>query len=348
VARCAALVAASIVVVAGCSGTSHGTSGSTPTSARSSAPSSTAPSDTIGPPPSAAGTTSSPTTPTPASGAVTQRYETPLPMAIQEAAAASTGAALYVVGGYDTQRNSRSTVFVYDGTAWANGPALPIPLNHPGAAAIGGDVYVAGGFTPAGATNRAFELAAGSHAWRELPPLRRARGALALVAFDGKLYAIGGRDGSVQIATPEIYDPAVGTWSDLTAMPAPRNHVAGYIDGARVCVAGGRTPASSAAVDCYDPQRAAWQRPVTLPTATSGAAAVLMNGVTLVAGGEPAGETSIVGVVQTLRNGAWTTTPMLVPRHGTASAIYRGRLWACGGAIAAGFDAVDTCTSFSA
>ena len=85
-----------------------------------------------------------------------------------------------------------------------------------------------------------------------------------------------------------------------------------------------------------------------MPTATSGAAAVVLDGVTFVAGGEPAGETSIVGVVQELRGGAWTTTPMLVPRHGTAFAVYRGRLWMCGGATAPGFQAVDACTSLVA
>ncbi len=83
-------------------------------------------------------------------------------MKIQEAAAAVVGDRMYVVGGYDSARNSSSSVFVYDGSTWQRGPALPIAVNHPGAAAIGGDVYVVGGFTPNGATNRAFVLPAGS------------------------------------------------------------------------------------------------------------------------------------------------------------------------------------------
>ena len=39
---------------------------------------------------------------------------------------------------------------------------------------------------------------------------------------------------------------------------------------------------------------------------------------------------------------------MLVPRHGTAFAVFRGRLWVCGGATAPGFQAVSTCTSLVA
>ncbi len=266
-------------------------------------------------------------------------------MRIQEAGAASTGDRLFVAGGYDVQRNSSAAVFVFDGSTWQRGPSLPIAVNHPGVAAIGSDVYVAGGFTPGGATNRAFVLAAGNGTWRELTPMHNARGALSLVARDGRLYAIGGREASAQIAPTERYDPGAGTWSVTGAMPAPRNHLAGYLDGALVCVAGGRTPDTSGAIDCLDPSSDTWTRRATLPTGTSGAAAVVLSGVTFVAGGEPAGETSIVGVVQELRGGTWSTAPMLVPRHGTAFAVYRGRLWMCGGATAPGFQAVDACTS---
>ena len=132
-----------------------------------------------------------------ANAPLTQRTEPSLPLAIQEAAAASTGTGLYVVGGYDAQPNSRATVFVFDGVAWRSGPQLPVAVNHPGAAAIGSDVYVAGGFTADGNVSaRLFVLSAGSQQWRELAPMHHARGALALLAIDGRLYAIGGRDHS--------------------------------------------------------------------------------------------------------------------------------------------------------
>ena len=171
-----------------------------------------------------------------------QRFEAALPIKIQEAAAVNADGHLYVLGGYDSARNSSSAVFVLNGSTWQRGPVLPVAVNHPGAAAIGGDVYVAGGFTPNGATNRAFVLAAGSGAWREIPSMHTARGALSLVAAGGRLYAIGGRDRSAQIAVTETYQPGGTAWSAISAMPAPRNHLAGYLDGALICAAGGRTP----------------------------------------------------------------------------------------------------------
>ena len=162
----------------------------------------------------------------------------------------------------------------------------------------------------------------------------------------GRLYAIGGRDGSVQIAVPEIYDPNSGGWSDL---PACRSlgTMSPVTSTATVCVAGGRTPESSGAIDCFDPR----PRPgngARRFRRHSGAAAAALDRLTVVAGGEPAGETSIVGVVQWSRRGEWRTTPMLLPRHGTAFAVFRGRLWLCGGATSAGFHAVAQCTSIAA
>ena len=45
---------------------------------------------------------------------------------------------------------------------------------------------------------------------------------------------------------------------DLPDLPHARNHLAGYVDGGRVCVAGGRVPGTSTAIDCYDPTAGTW------------------------------------------------------------------------------------------
>ena len=277
-----------------------------------------------------------------------QRNELSLPVAIQETAAAATPSRLYVAGGYDTARNSSSAVFIFDGSSWANGPALPIAVNHPAAASIGDDVFVAGGFSAGSATNRVFVLSRGATNWRELAPMRRPRGALALLSTGRRLYAVGGLDGTTQVATPEVYDPTKATWNDLPPMAHPRNHVGGYVDGSLVCVAGGREPSTNGTIDCLDTTSLTWRPPILMPTATSGAAAAVLNGLAVVAGGEPSNETSIFGNVQELRTGAWTMQPMVTPRHGTGFAIFEQRLWMCGGATAPGFHAVPTCTSMSA
>ena len=132
----------------------------------------------------------------------------------------------------------------------------------------------------------------------------------------------------------------------MADLPRARNHLAGYIDAGRPCVAGGREPDTSTAVDCLDIATGMWMPGPTLPQATSGALAAMIGAVLVVAGGEPAGETSLVTTVQEWRDGQWNTEPMLVPRHGTGYALFNGRLWACGGATAPGVHATAACTSF--
>jgi hypothetical protein len=290
--------------------------------------------------------TSAATVPTTAlPGPLVQQAEPSLPAPVQESAAASTQTRLYVVGGFDSNRQSVASVWVFDGTSWSSGPPLPIALNHPAATAVGDDVLVAGGFNNGTATNRAFVLHEGAPAWADVSPLHDARGAAALVTVAGTPYVIGGNAGGAQIADVERFDPAAGTWTVVTQLPRPRNHLAGFVLNGQACVAGGREPATSTSIDCLDPSTLGWTSISTLPTPTSGAAAGVVQGTLFVAGGEPSGEGSIVPVVQQLIAGAWSTQPMLVPRHGTGFAAFGGRVWMCGGATAPGYAAVADCTS---
>ena len=60
-------------------------------------------------------------------------------------------------------------------------------------------------------------------------------------------------------------------------MPAPRNHLAGYVDGAVVCVAGGRPRIRARRSIASTRRPRTWTHRATLPTATSGAAAALIG-----------------------------------------------------------------------
>ena len=155
---------------------------------------------------------------------------------------------------------------------------------------------------------------------------------------------LGGAAGGAEVAAVESYDPNAGGWTDIGTLPAPRDHLAGFSWLESACAAGGRSP-NTARVDCLDPATGAWTRLPDLPHATSGAGAEVMGEQVVVAGGEDAGESVIVGVVARFRGGAWTEEAMLDGRPGIQLAGFRGRLWACGGAGAAGYAASATCTS---
>src|SRR5712691_12102168 len=123
-----------------------------------------------------------------------QRAEASLPVALEEAAAATAGGRLYVIGGFDAAGNSLQTVWVFDGSAWSAGPGLPLGLDHSSAAVMDDHVYVAGGHYFGRDSARVLRLDGGS--WTELASMHHARGGHALLAAAGRLYAIGGNPAS--------------------------------------------------------------------------------------------------------------------------------------------------------
>ncbi len=271
--------------------------------------------------------------------------ETPLPVALEEAATAAAGGNLCVIGGFDAAGNSLRTVWVFDGSAWSPGPRLPLGLDHASAATLDDHVYVAGGHSFGRDSGRFFRLDGSS--WTELAPMRHPRGGHTLLAAGDRLYVIGGNTAAANVAPAEVYDPQTGGWSDMPALPAPRNHVAGFVFGNNVCAAGGRSPAT-ARVDCFDLESSTWVRFPDLPQPTSGAGATaLEDGRAVILGGQDAQETRIVDQFAQLPDPtAWSVLgAMLVPRHGFELALFDGRAWACGGGSLPGLHPVAMCTS---
>lgn len=280
--------------------------------------------------------------PTPAPA---QRLELSLPAPVEETAAASAGGRLYVLGGFDAAGRSLDSVFIFDGAGWRAGPRLPLPVDHPSAATLDGKVYLAGGHTFGRDSARLFRL--DGSAWMELAPMHFARGGHALIAAHGRLYAVGGNTSRGNVPAIESYDPAANAWTVLPPLPAPRNHVSGFVIGAAICVAGGRSP-NTARVDCFNPDQGAWSTIASLPRATSGGGATTFaTGEVVMMGGEDAGEAVMVDqLTYYSQTGGWTSgEAMMAPRHGFQLAVFEGRAWACGGATAPGLHPVATCTS---
>ena len=275
-----------------------------------------------------------------------QRLEPSLPVPIEETAAAVSGGKLYVMGGFNAAGASLESVYVFDGASWTPGPRLPLPLDHASAATLDGRLYIAGGHSNGRDSARLFRL--DGDQWTALASMHFARGGHALVAAEGRLFAVGGNNASANVAPVEAYDPQSGAWTVVSSLPVPRNHVAGFVAGTRVCVAGGRAP-TTARVDCLDVVADTWSRLPDLPHATSGGGATtFLGGAVAVAGGQNATETAIVDQLTRYAAPAWTSPEaMLVPRHGFELAVFDGRAWACGGGIAPGLHPVATCTSIA-
>src|SRR6185436_721417 len=110
----------------------------------------------------------------------------PLPRPLNHPAAASTGDAIYVIGGYnDLTFTPVATVYRYDvdDDVWTSVAELPQARGALAAAVIDGKIYAAGG-VPGGRDLTVYDPATNS--WTTRAPMPTAREHLAAAAFGGK------------------------------------------------------------------------------------------------------------------------------------------------------------------
>jgi N-acetylneuraminic acid mutarotase len=277
---------------------------------------------------------------------------------------------LYLIGGNSavltpgTRPAHPARVLVYDLTnnTWAQKKGTPFYADHMTAAGLNGKIYVFGGSgaltpdAPSGTLNNAWEYDVAADTWKAIAPVPAKRTAGAAVAFNGKIYFIGGStditgpDGKVQTAglvvgTNEAYDPATNKWETHKAMPTPRNHPAiGAING-KIYLIGGRITANNIGgmvasntdvVEEYNPMTDSWRAMNRMPTPRSGEGWATYEGKIYVAGGEEKnyhieGPLRDVEVFDPAANDWYRLPSMPTARHGVNVAAYGGKLFVIGG-----------------
>ena len=230
-----------------------------------------------------------------------------LPVALNHAAAASSGGRLYVVGGYGTPPNLfRRTALVYDGRRWSRLPQLPEARAAAGAAIIAGKLYLVGGVTPGGLAEDMLVMDLASGTWSTLPgPTPREH--LAVVAYSGSVYALGGRLGGpdANLATFEAYSLATGSWETLPPVPEARGGAGLAIAGGSLVSVGGETSTDTIrSVYAYDVAGRSWRRLANLPVPRHGLAVVGFGDRIYAIGGSPVPDCGYSSLNRYLRVGS--------------------------------------------
>ena len=82
---------------------------------------------------------------------------------------------------------------------------------------------------------------------------------LGVAAFNGKLYVVGGYDGSKFLNTGEVYDPVTNTWTTIADMNSRRSRVALVSNRGRLYAIGGYDGLCNLnTVEVYDPVTDSW------------------------------------------------------------------------------------------
>ena len=271
-----------------------------------------------------------------------------MPTSRTEVVGAAIGNMIYAVGGFDSGRQTLSTVESYDieKDSWIEVSSLPIPLHHTTVVTYDGMLHVIGGYTtsPRGGwlpSDRHFVYRPESDTWSESARMPTARGALTAQEIDGRIYAIGGATSSAILATNEAYDPITDSWETLEPMPTPREHLASGKGDGKIYVIGGRTGGLTTNLDIneeYDPITDSWARRSPMPSRRGGLVGASAGGSIFIFGGESPQGTFGNNEQYFPSNDTWRVRqPMPTPRHGLAAVTVESSIYVIGGGPRPGF-----------
>ena len=142
------------------------------------------------------------------------------------------------------------------------------------------------------------------------------------MVLDGKIYAMGGRDGAAStLDTVEVYDPQADSWQRVASMPRRLYKHAAAAMGGKIYVTGGSNGGSVNSVYVYDPQADAWAQLATMGIVRRYHASAAVGGKLYVFGGFDTSGYISTAEVYDPASGSWAQGPSLTPAREAAVAV---------------------------
>ena len=179
--------------------------------------------------------------------------------------AAVAAGRIWAPGGYLANGRIASLVEAYDLEAgqWSRSTPLPEPICAYALAAFEDDLYLFGGANDQGYLDVGYRFDAATEQWEALPALSSPRAFAAAAVLDGRIYVVGGYDGSHELAACQVFDPrafAAGrpAWSDCAPLTVGRGGLGLAAVGSTLYAVGGGWEHFLAFNEQYDPEKDAW------------------------------------------------------------------------------------------
>lgn len=123
--------------------------------------------------------------------------------------------------------------------------------------------------------------------WSSRTPMPTPRADLAAVTVNGKIYVVGGYNGTHNLATMEEYDPETDTWTPRASMPTVRGWLTATVLDGKIYVLGGSNGTNYlTTMEVYDPKTDTWTSQTPMPTPRYGLAAVTVGELIYAIGGQ--------------------------------------------------------------
>ncbi|MCG1025143.1 kelch repeat-containing protein [Dehalobacter sp.] len=205
-----------------------------------------------------------------------------------------------------------------------------------GSTEVGGKIYViggmdinSGGYVYFG-NNEAYDPV--NNSWFTKASMPTVRWGHGVAAVNGKIYAIGGYNGSSVLNTVEEYDPVTDTWSTKANMPTARFALGVVALEGKIYAIGGAGNSIYRIVEVYDPVSNTWSTKTGAPTARYVFGCTAVNGKIYVIGGSSAtGECNTVEQYDPVTNSWNTQASMPTIRSTLGAAAVNGKIYAIGG-----------------
>jgi N-acetylneuraminic acid mutarotase len=177
--------------------------------------------------------------------------------------------------------------------------------------------------------------------WRILADMHSGRADPGAVAYDGKVYVVGGffSPGSGYPNSWEIYDPIADLWEIHYGLPIARSDLMVAGIGDKIFAIGGyRTDTGVIGANHeYDPLTGTWLTKTSMITATSGAGvAVITNTIYILGGHDNVTNRQDVQIYDPISNSWSTGASMTTARAELGAAALDGKIFAIGGVTEGG------------
>lgn len=170
--------------------------------------------------------------------------------------------------------------------------------------------------------------------WSALPAMPQARGRMAAVWHEGKIYVIGGDSNAGVVGAMDVYDSARGEWSALGYKPTPASNIAAAVLDQKIWVPGGFLEQGqfSSTLEVYDLETGEWREGPALPAPLCAYALAAYDGDLYLFGGANDGGYLNSVYRLDLERDAWDAlTPMPTRRAFAAAAVVGERIYVLGG-----------------
>jgi glucose/arabinose dehydrogenase/N-acetylneuraminic acid mutarotase len=231
-----------------------------------------------------------------------------------------------------------------DSGSWTTKQSAPAAVVDAGGTALGGKLYMVAGKTSAGHQSNMYVYDPATNRWASKAPLPGpAVENLAVVAYNGKLYAFGGSTApfSGAVKNAAVYNPATNSWRTLAPMPVARGGATAKEIGGKIYVVGGMSSGGGSlrSMDVYNPATNTWSTATPMSTRRDNPASAAINGKLYIFGGRTRDSdgtelngTLATGEVYNPATNQWTAiAPMPTGRRAMVVGTLDGRAQVIGG-----------------